>query len=202
MEGGGRACAGAAQASVFPHPWKRRRAGECATDRFPHPPAPLPSPQVAFEWGTESTVVFKAAAYLDAYLAGQVVDDLSQFQVRDWGEVAASARKKIAVFFFRSPAGCHQTVGGQARRKTGANAGPPDMAPGRPPAPRRPHQTPPKACMTGPQANSDKCGWGGWGGRGLGGAVTFEKKKRAVFFFFFFPRAEPPAAPTHPNGSK
>ena len=90
---GERRCPGARTPGTLPlHPWNRLKAGVSRpTTRFAHRSSFLF--QVAFEWGTESTVVFKAAAYLDAYLASQQVEDLSQFQVRIGRRRGRRARK-------------------------------------------------------------------------------------------------------------
>jgi hypothetical protein len=41
-----------------------------------------PTPQVSWDWACESTVLYRAVAYLDAHVAGAGVPHLGVFQVR------------------------------------------------------------------------------------------------------------------------
>ena len=187
MEGGGRACAGAAGVCLFPHPWKRRRAGEQPTDFLTlPPPSPLPrsplngapNPPSSSRRRPTWTPTWRARWWTTCPSSRCVI-----------GARWRRRREKKSCFFLFPLARRLPSNGGRASPpKNGGQCRAPRHG-AWPPAPLRPHQPPPKACMTGPQANSDKCGWGGWGGRGLGGAATFEKKKRAVFFFFSARRA-------------
>ena len=55
-----------------------------------HPP---PRPQVSWDWGCESTVLFRAVAYLEAFMAAGGVAHLGVYQVREGGKKGGKKKR-------------------------------------------------------------------------------------------------------------